>query len=457
MNPWLINDHGARIVARVEQDARSEALIAAYQERPGDSADAPRYEVVGDVAVIPLRGVMLADVPWYYEACGVQATSTHVLASAVADAGRDPAVAAIVLDVDSPGGAATGVAEAGAMVAQAARQKPVVALVSGWCCSAAYWVASQASTVVADPEAIVGSIGVYIAIEDISDLAEAVGVRIVHLRSGPNKGLPYPGLPVTDDQTRPYQQIVDDLAERFVGAVADGRGLSPDLAAVLATGESWTAPRAQSLSLVDDIAYPLTYIETLVNRSDAMPNLLSRMLGKSAEAPAAESAPTAEDGAAYEQDEAAPAPAASGAGQPPVDPPADPSAAAPKGGSDDDGGAPEATAQPPAVTVTREQYEAVASVLGPEAAAKCLLGGENPLAVAGEEIARLRAENDQLRARLDARGGLGEDEPATAQDDDPAAARAAAFEAELTRKGERAHVAKFASFLASRGAATNAK
>ena len=94
--------------------------------------------------------------------------SSGEIEAAVDDASDDPDVGGILLRIESPGGQVAGIPEAAAAVARAAAKKPVVAYCEDLCCSAAYWIASQASSVIANASAIVGSIGTYIALTDLS-------------------------------------------------------------------------------------------------------------------------------------------------------------------------------------------------------------------------------------------------------------------------------------------------
>ncbi|MGL4233422.1 MAG: S49 family peptidase, partial [Casimicrobium sp.] len=110
----------------------------------------------------------------------------------------DPEFASIVIDVDSPGGTVAGIPEAAAAVKYAALKKPVVAIANEQMTSAAYWIASHATRVMATPGAIVGSIGVISGVGSRASKNEKDGVDIRIIRSVDRKALGNPNEAITD-------------------------------------------------------------------------------------------------------------------------------------------------------------------------------------------------------------------------------------------------------------------
>lgn len=209
------------------------------------------YEVRGRTAVIKVSGVLMRQVPRWYRSYGIAATSTPELTETVKAAAEDPAVSTIVLAIDSPGGEAQGVMEAGEAIFAARKRKRVEAVVDALAASGAYWIASQAHAVAAAPDAMVGSIGTYFVITDWSKAAEKLGVKVNVVRSAPHKGAGVMGAPVTDEQLASIQSLVDSFAEQFRGAVARGRDMKPEKVLAVATGEVWLAADCRSKGLVD--------------------------------------------------------------------------------------------------------------------------------------------------------------------------------------------------------------
>jgi signal peptide peptidase SppA len=171
--------------------------------------------------VIPVIGILtqrgeFADV-------STPTTSMAKLAAAIRSAARDPAVSAIVLDVDSPGGTVQGVSELAEAIYEARGAKPVAAVANSCAASAAYWVASQASELYAAPGAEVGSIGVYTMHADVSEALKQDGIAVSLISAGKYKTeLSHYGA-LTVDARAAVQKTVDEHYGAFVRAVARGR------------------------------------------------------------------------------------------------------------------------------------------------------------------------------------------------------------------------------------------
>jgi signal peptide peptidase SppA len=182
---------------------------------------ARRAEIRDGIAIIPVFGPIFPRANLFTWMSG--ATSIQTLAKDLAVAVNDRAVGGIVLNIDSPGGEVTGVNEFAAMVKAARGVKPITAYVLGYAASAGYWIASAAGKVVADATAELGSIGVVAGYQDTRGKDEKAGVKNIEIVSSisPNKR---PDLS-TDEGRAQIQKIVDDLADVFVRAVADNRGV----------------------------------------------------------------------------------------------------------------------------------------------------------------------------------------------------------------------------------------
>jgi protease-4 len=158
-----------------------------------------------------------------------------------------------VLDIDSPGGSAT--ASDGMFLAleRLAAKKPLVAAIRGTGASGSYLAAMAARTIVAQPNAIVGSIGVISAGPRLPRLLDRLGVSVTENRAGRLKGMGAPWRDETDEERAKEQAIVDAFYAAFVGRVARGRRLSEEKVRELATGEVWLGEEARGLGLVDEI------------------------------------------------------------------------------------------------------------------------------------------------------------------------------------------------------------
>lgn len=207
----------------------------------------------GKVVVVPMFGIMAQRrMPGESTGPGVPTEATgRLIDSAVAD----PSTKAIILQIDSPGGAVEGTIEFAAKVRAARDIKPVIAQVDSLAASAAYWVASQATEIVSTPSGSVGSIGVRAVHEDVSAALEAEGIKITMLSAGKYKTEGHPFGPLDDDAREYFQNQIDYAYNDFVGDVAKGRGV--DKKTVLDSygqGRVLLAKQALAAGMIDRIA-----------------------------------------------------------------------------------------------------------------------------------------------------------------------------------------------------------
>lgn len=178
---------------------------------------------------------------------------TQGLRQQVRAARRNADVRGVFLLVDSPGGTVAGTADLAADVAELAAEKPVVAYIEDIGASAAFWVASQATLILANSTAFVGGIGTYTVVEDLSAFFTEVGITVHVIASHPLKG-DAEGAPVSDDQLEDVQRVVDELQETFTAGVAQGLGMSVKEVEVLADGRVHIGNNARALGLIDRVA-----------------------------------------------------------------------------------------------------------------------------------------------------------------------------------------------------------
>lgn len=235
---------------------------------PAPVAEAPLpFDLKDGVAHVRVAGTMIrGSIPWWMRG----AVSTSRLLEQVQVAADDKRVRSILLRIESPGGSASGIGELADAVFAARQQKPVHAHIDTIGASAAYWVASQASRVTAEPTAEIGSIGAYRPITDSSQAASRYGFKVHLLKSGPFKGAGFPGTPVTEPQLEQAQGVINDLAALFVDGVARGRGLSRDVAAESADGATWLAGDALRRGLIDGIEHSTSAHKAIASISGGM-------------------------------------------------------------------------------------------------------------------------------------------------------------------------------------------
>lgn len=176
----------------------------------------------GRTAILPITGPIVRRGNLMSSLSGGPMTSVELLAKDFSRALEDPSFDAILLDVDSPGGEASGISELAEIIASARDEKRIVAYVGDLAASAAYWLASAASEIVVNRTAAVGSIGVVMAVPD-PRLDPDGPVEFVSSAS-PNKRPD----PHSKDGKAQIQAMVDVYGDLFVEDVAAYRATDPE-------------------------------------------------------------------------------------------------------------------------------------------------------------------------------------------------------------------------------------
>jgi len=172
-------------------------------------------------------------------------------------AGKDRRVKAVVLRINSPGGAVTAsdIMYQDLLHFREQTHKPVVACMMDVAASGAYYLAMGADHTVAHPTTVTGSIGVIMSLYDASGLFRMIGVSSVPIKSGPNKDIGNPARTMTDEERAILQNMVNSFYDQFVQVVVRGRGISEDRVRPIADGRVYTGIDAQKLGLVDQVGY----------------------------------------------------------------------------------------------------------------------------------------------------------------------------------------------------------
>jgi protease-4 len=160
---------------------------------------------------------------------------------------------ALLLDIDSPGGSATGSEVLYRAIQRVAEEKPVYAYVRGMGASGGYYLACAASKVYALPTALVGSIGVIYLRPVLEQLLSKVGVDFSVYKSGEFKDMTGFWRSPTDRESEKFQELINEIFDNFVAVVAEGRSLDEAKVREIATGEIMTAQKGIRQGLVDEI------------------------------------------------------------------------------------------------------------------------------------------------------------------------------------------------------------
>ena len=167
----------------------------------------------------------------------------------------NPSVKAIVLRIDSPGGAVVPSQEIFAEVrkTRAEGKIKVVTSMGNVAASGGYYIAAATDRIVANPGTLTGSIGVIMELANVKGLLEKVGVQSVVIKSGRHKDMASPFRAMTPEDRALLQTVLDDVHAQFIDAVATGRALQPEQVRTLADGRIFTGKQAQTVNLVDEL------------------------------------------------------------------------------------------------------------------------------------------------------------------------------------------------------------
>lgn len=179
------------------------------------------YRVEKGVAVIPVLGSLVNRGAWLGAYSGM--TSYEGIGFQLDSAAQDPDVTSVLLDLDSPGGEAVGAFEAADKVRALAKSKEVVAIVNGMAASAAYAIASAASSIVTTPSGVSGSIGVVLMHADYSHAMHEKGIKPTLIHAGAHKVDGNPYQPLSESVKADLKAEVDHFYSLFVSSVATGR------------------------------------------------------------------------------------------------------------------------------------------------------------------------------------------------------------------------------------------
>jgi len=176
------------------------------------------------------------------------------VAGALADAIDDPAVEAILFRIDSGGGSVVASATIGHEVRRAVQQgKPVIVSMGDVAASGGYWIAMDASKIVADGGTLTGSIGVFAGKPVLRQLWQDIGVGWGRVQRGANADMWSTDLDFDARGRARLEAFLDQIYGAFVAGVARGRKLPESAVQQAAQGRVWSGAQAKALGLVDEL------------------------------------------------------------------------------------------------------------------------------------------------------------------------------------------------------------
>ena len=188
------------------------------------------------IAVVPIKGVI---------------TDSQTIIDQLDKFKKNRKVKAIVVRIDSPGGGVGPAQEIYEEIKKIRKVKKVVSSIGSIGASGGYYVACATDKIVANPGAITGSIGVIVEYANFKELLKKIGLKGVVIKSGKYKDIMSPLRDMTEDEKGLIQNVINDIHDQFVTAVAEGRHLEKAQVEAIADGRIFTGVQAKKLGLID--------------------------------------------------------------------------------------------------------------------------------------------------------------------------------------------------------------
>lgn len=166
---------------------------------------------------------------------------------------EDEGVKAIILRIDSPGGGVGPSQEIYREIIKIKPKKKVVASMGSVAASGGYYIACASDRIVANPGTITGSIGVLMQFSNFEELLKKIGIKGMVLKSGEHKDIGSPFREMTPEEKKIMQEVLDNVHQQFIKAVAEGRKLDYSKVIEIADGRILTGEQAKNLGLVDEM------------------------------------------------------------------------------------------------------------------------------------------------------------------------------------------------------------
>ncbi|HZQ46622.1 MAG TPA: S49 family peptidase [Verrucomicrobiae bacterium] len=176
-----------------------------------DGNDQPQMRIENGCAVIPIKGVLIRGASALEQGYG--AVSHYSIAEMVDEAESNPAVKAILFDIESPGGTVSGTPELGDTISNIS--KPCAAFTDSLIGSAAYWLASQCGAIYATSGALVGGVGAIMTFTSMADMLTSMGVDVNLIQSGSLKSAGSPLKKMSDAERDHFQNLVNAQGAAF--------------------------------------------------------------------------------------------------------------------------------------------------------------------------------------------------------------------------------------------------
>ena len=258
--PFLPSEAVAAGLVEVEIDARDmekdAGTLFGGHARVGEQRspeEFAQFGPAGQIGVVVIDGTIVdgenVDVPFL----DVHMSGGRTVTEAIDRLADDPRIRAIVVRIDSPGGAVMASDQIWRAVRRARAKKPVIASMGDVAASGGYYAACGADEIWASPSTITGSIGIFYGKVDVGPLAAKFGVGIEVEKRGAHAGADSMFRPFTDEERAALADKLRLWYRQFLMRVSEGRKMPIDKVDALARGRVWSGDRAHELGLVDKL------------------------------------------------------------------------------------------------------------------------------------------------------------------------------------------------------------
>ena len=168
-------------------------------------------------------------------------------------ANKDDDIKGVLLNVNSPGGSVPPSIEISYAIRELQKKKPVIAYASGIMASGSYYSSIYARKIIANPGAIIGSIGVIMESANIKELMDKIGIKPQLVKQGTYKEAGTPTREWTPKEREELKRLTKDTYDLFVSDVAKARGLDINASGTYADAHIFLAQRAKEAGLIDKV------------------------------------------------------------------------------------------------------------------------------------------------------------------------------------------------------------
>ncbi len=190
---------------------------------------------------------------------------------------QEDGIKAVVIRIDSPGGAVGASQELFMAIRRLSQQKPVVASMGSVAASGGFYAAIGAEKIVAAPGTLTGSMGVIIKFANLEQIFEKIGYQSQVVKSGQFKDMGSPDRSLTEAELALLQDLINSVHNQFVNDIAESRALSREEVNKIADGRIFSGEQAKEYGLIDELGNfhdAVRLAARLANMGIELPNLV---------------------------------------------------------------------------------------------------------------------------------------------------------------------------------------